>query len=72
MAWNVHANLLSFGIDVTMITNGENIVKTRYIDEKSNQQILRVDIENDVKPFKGNMPEGDFDALVISDYDKDL
>ena len=40
-----------------MITNGENIVKTRYIDEKSNQQILRVDIENDVKPFKGNMPK---------------
>ena len=70
MAWNVHANLLSFGIDITMITNDENIVKTRYIDEKSNQQILRVDTENNIKPFKGNMPEGDFDALVISDYNK--
>ena len=69
VAWNSRKSTF-FGIDVTMITNGENIVKTRYIDEKSNQQILRVDIENDVKPFKGNMPEGDFDALVISDYDK--
>ena len=70
MAWNVHANLLSFGIDITMITNDENIVKTRYIDEKSNQQILRVDTENNIKPFEGNIPEGDFDALVISDYNK--
>lgn len=70
MAWNVHDNLLSFGIDITMITNDENIVKTRYIDEKSNQQILRVDTENNIKPFKGNIPEGDFDALVISDYNK--
>jgi D-glycero-beta-D-manno-heptose-7-phosphate kinase len=70
MAWNVYANLLSFGIDITMITNDENIVKTRYIDEKSNQQILRVDTENNIKPFEGNMPEGNFDALVISDYNK--
>lgn len=70
MAWNVYSNLSSFGLEITMITNSEDIIKTRYIDEKSNQQILRVDTENNVKPFGDNMPEGDFDALVISDYNK--
>ena len=43
MAWNVRENIESFGIEVYMITNQETITKTRYIDEKYNQQILRVD-----------------------------
>ena len=45
MAWNVRENLMSFGIEVHVVTHKENIIKTRYIDEKYNQQMLRVDNE---------------------------
>ena len=37
MAWNVYNNLTAFGLSVFMLTNEEEITKTRYIDEKSNQ-----------------------------------
>ena len=70
MAWNVKENIESFGIEVYMITNQETITKTRYIDEKYNQQILRVDNEPNLKPMEYDLPDGHFDALVISDYDK--
>lgn len=70
MAWNVRENIESFGIEVYMITNQETITKTRYIDEKYNQQILRVDNEPDLKPMNSDLPDEYFDALVISDYDK--
>ena len=51
MAANVCLNLQSFGINITFLTNPEKLVKTRFIDEKSNQQILRVDNEEKVKPL---------------------
>ena len=70
MAWNVRENIESFGIEVYMITNQETITKTRYIDEKYNQQILRVDNEPVLKPMSYDLPDEHFDALVISDYDK--
>lgn len=70
MAWNVRNNLLAFGMEVYMLTNKERIVKTRYIDEKYNQQILRVDIEDTISPMNYEIPNEKFDAIVISDYDK--
>ena len=70
MASNVKENIESFGNEVYMITNQETITKTRYIDEKYNQQILRVDKEPNLKPMEYDLPDGHFDALVISDYDK--
>ena len=70
MAWNVRENLMSFGMEVFIITNEESITKTRYIDERSNQHILRLDDESPLKPMEYELPEEDFDALVISDYDK--
>tara|TARA_B100001123_G_C15072629_1_gene932221 strand:- start:133 stop:897 length:765 start_codon:yes stop_codon:yes gene_type:complete len=81
MAWNVYNNLLAFDIGVYMLTNEEHITKTRYIDEKSNQQILRVDEEPKIKPLKHQQPFHErsntdppsddwYDAMVISDYDK--
>lgn len=70
MAWNVRENLLSFNIDVYMITQQEKIIKTRYIDERSNQQILRVDKEDIILPMTGEIPDQDWDAIVISDYNK--
>jgi len=70
MALNVQQNLLAFDIEVTLITQEEPIVKRRFIDERYNQQILRVDVEDRIEPFKGDIPNEYFDALVISDYDK--
>ena len=70
MAMNVRKNLMSFGMKVYILTNEEPITKTRYIDERSNQHILRLDDESPLKPMEYELPEEDFDALVISDYDK--
>ena len=56
MAWNVFDNLKAFGLSVFMLTNEEKITKTRYIDEKSNQQILRVDDEPEIKPLPYEPP----------------
>ena len=70
MAWNVRENLMSFGIEVYILTQEERIIKRRFIDQRYNQQLLRVDVEDTVKPLEYNLPKEDFDALVISDYDK--
>ena len=70
MAWNVRENLMSFGIEVYVATHKETIIKTRYIDEKHNQQILRVDSDPILNSMQGELPEGRYDALVISDYNK--
>lgn len=70
MAWNVYNNLRSFDLEVYMLTNKEKIVKTRYIDEKTNQQILRVDEEIQCKEMEYDIPEDSYDAIVISDYNK--
>jgi bifunctional ADP-heptose synthase (sugar kinase/adenylyltransferase) len=70
MAYNVRNNLQAFGLDVTTITQEEDIFKTRYIDERYSQQILRVDTEGELKPLGYDLPQERFNALVISDYDK--
>jgi len=70
MAANVCFNLQAFGIDVTFLTNSEKLVKTRFIDEKSNQQLLRVDNEEQIKPLMLPISSANFDAIVISDYNK--
>ena len=70
MAGNVCLNLQVFDIDITFLTNSEKLVKTRFIDEKSNQQILRVDNEEKIKPLLLPISTNNFDAVVISDYNK--
>ena len=73
MAWNVRENLMSFGVEVYISTHTEEIIKTRYIDEKSNQQIMRYDEEPEITPISFEFPDEwktTYDALVISDYDK--
>jgi bifunctional ADP-heptose synthase (sugar kinase/adenylyltransferase) len=70
MAGNVCLNLQAFDIDITFLTNSEKLVKTRFIDEKSNQQILRVDNEEKIKPLLLPISTDTFDAVVISDYNK--
>ena len=75
MAANVNENLKSLGINVNFLTNKEAITKTRYVDEKSNYQVMRLDNEPDVKPLREAelrmaAMHLDYDAVVISDYDK--
>jgi D-beta-D-heptose 7-phosphate kinase/D-beta-D-heptose 1-phosphate adenosyltransferase len=69
MAHNVYNNLKSFGLNVYFMTNEEKIIKTRFIDEKSDQQILRLDKEVKIKPLE-KIPNFNWDAIIISDYNK--
>ena len=72
MASNVHRNLVNLNCQITFITNPEIITKTRYIDKRSGQHLLRVDDEPAITPFSGfvGTPLDTFDAVVISDYNK--
>lgn len=72
MAANVKVNLEILGCRVDLITNSENIIKTRYIDERSGYHLLRVDQENEIVAWSGRMPFDieTYDAIVISDYGK--
>jgi D-beta-D-heptose 7-phosphate kinase/D-beta-D-heptose 1-phosphate adenosyltransferase len=72
MAANVQENLSKLGCDVTMVGNKESITKTRYIDKRSGQHLLRVDNEFEIKPWDRKVPGhwSDFHAVVISDYNK--
>ena len=65
-------NLKALGCDTDLITNPNDIKKIRYVDERSNQMILRVDEhdycdridQNELISFDG------YDAIIISDYCK--
>tara|TARA_B100000427_G_scaffold128376_1_gene106835 strand:+ start:16492 stop:17205 length:714 start_codon:yes stop_codon:yes gene_type:complete len=85
MASNVRANLLSFGVNVYLMTNELKPVKTRFVDERSNQQLMRMDENDEVADYGWELPTSDyyptgtvhhepigepFDAMIISDYDK--
>ena len=72
MAGNVRANLESLGANVNLITNKEQITKTRYVDVKSNQMFLRVDSIDRVRPaFDINRVDWDVDAVIVSDMTPD-
>ena len=74
MCLNVASNLSAFGHDVKVDKNSETIRKIRIIDSKTGSQVLRIDEEPDIKNVdvrKYTSSEmRDFDAMVISDYNK--
>ena len=72
MAANVQTNLQALGMQVNFIT-GQESVKTRLIDTRSRQQIVRIDqdIKNDPLEFLTEIPQV-YHAIVISDYNKGL
>jgi bifunctional ADP-heptose synthase (sugar kinase/adenylyltransferase) len=73
MAANVYDNLTNLNCWIAFITNKENITKTRYIDQRSGQHLLRVDDEPAVEPWDGDigsLPWNTYNAVVISDYNK--
>lgn len=72
MAANVDLNLINLNVNADFITNGENIVKSRFIDRRSGQHLLRVDEEDTVCQWSGRTidPLDSYDAVIISDYNK--
>jgi D-beta-D-heptose 7-phosphate kinase/D-beta-D-heptose 1-phosphate adenosyltransferase len=71
MASNVLANLNALDCDVTFIT-GQNSIKTRLIDLRSKQHIVRIDQDITSESISSkSLPDlSGFDAILISDYDK--
>ena len=72
MAANVNLNLINLNIEADFVTNDSPVTKTRYIDERSGQHLLRVDDEPTVPIWSGvtPFPIEEYDIIVISDYNK--
>lgn len=70
MAGNVANNLEVLGCQVNYL-HGETSIKTRLIDIRSKQQIVRVDkdIQSEPLEFATKIPNV-YDAVVVSDYNK--
>lgn len=70
MAGNVLKNLQALGCDVSTIFGQKQSIKTRFVDIKSQQHLLRID--QDVQSEPVTIPEqlSDYEAVVISDYNK--
>lgn len=70
MAGNVAQNFLNLGCEVTTML-GQASVKTRLIDRRSGQQILRIDQDSRSPAIKlVSRISQTYDAVVISDYNK--
>ena len=74
MAKNVVANLEALGCEVDLISNPNDIRKVRYVDNRSNQLVVRVDEHDCCERVNGyfldSFEDDKYDAIVISDYDK--
>ncbi len=70
MAGNVRKNLEALGCEVTFL-HGESSTKTRLIDTRSKQQIVRIDrdVISDPITIDSELPTV-YDAIVVSDYNK--
>lgn len=68
MAGNVKKNLEALGCEVTFL-HGELSTKTRLIDTRSKQQIVRIDNDIISEPVTVDNTES-YDAIVVSDYNK--
>ena len=74
MAGNVYKNVQSLGYEVDLLTNKNRITKTRYIDNKSNQMLIRVDSDDVADPIDISSRTEEylsvFDIVIVSDYNK--
>jgi bifunctional ADP-heptose synthase (sugar kinase/adenylyltransferase) len=79
MSGNVGRNIEAMGSKAHLISNKIQPIKTRYVDERSGQLMIRID-ENDkvdriekslLKQIQNNQFfERNFDSIIISDYNK--
>ena len=72
MALNVYDNVISLGIECDLVTNTNSIKKTRFVDDKTNQIIIRVDEgeENTEEINVQYLDLNSYDGVIISDYVK--
>jgi bifunctional ADP-heptose synthase (sugar kinase/adenylyltransferase) len=71
MAANVKDNLEKLGCDVEFIHGIKTSVKTRVIDERTKQHLVRIDQDSPSRPVKVSYKDIDlYDAVVVSDYNK--
>tara|TARA_R110002073_G_scaffold84255_1_gene200959 strand:+ start:381 stop:1109 length:729 start_codon:yes stop_codon:yes gene_type:complete len=72
MAKNVFNNLKSLAPnwDIDFITNSNQIIKTRLVDVKTNQMIVRIDDNDKCNRFTDLNKLEEYDVVVISDYNK--
>ena len=73
MAANVARNLKSLGAQVDLISNITPLIKTRYVDDKTNHMFMRLD-EGEFDVSRCNeiclLDWAQYDAIIISDYCK--
>ena len=68
LADNVLRNVKAFGIDCDIISDGNELVKTRYVDEKTNHMLFRLDSGHNILN-KFNLKEinfSEYQAILIS------
>ena len=71
MASNVINNLKALGVEADIITNISEIKKTRYVDNRSGQMVMRVDKKDECEKYHGETYDAvGYDAIIISDYCK--
>tara|TARA_Y100000593_G_scaffold94378_1_gene193162 strand:- start:4388 stop:5128 length:741 start_codon:yes stop_codon:yes gene_type:complete len=73
MAGNVYQNILSLGSECDLVTNKAEITKTRFVEDKTNHMLLRLDSDEGCVERIQNIDKIEYekyDAIVISDYDK--
>ena len=74
MSGNVYNNLINIGVSSKLIKNNDVAIKTRFIDIKTKQHLMRLDEskiinELDLDELKKEA-KTNYDAVIISDYDK--
>jgi len=75
MSGNVFSNISSMSSEIELTwlrPDPVTIIKTRFIDSKSKNHLLRYDIDENQDPMTclGDLKVDEYDLVVISDYDK--
>ncbi len=79
MALNVDANITAIGAQSKIITQKEQLDKTRFVDERTNSLLLRIDTNDKTTRISQDLVDSivdnifedtKYDAIVISDYCK--
>jgi D-beta-D-heptose 7-phosphate kinase/D-beta-D-heptose 1-phosphate adenosyltransferase len=71
MAANVQDNLLKLGCEVDFVHGIKTCIKTRVIDSKTGQHLVRIDQDIPSKAVKIDYTDIDkYNAIIVSDYNK--
>ena len=71
MAANVKDNLERLGVDVEFVHGVKTCIKTRVIDQKTGQHLVRIDQDIPSKSVKIDYTNIDkYNAVIVSDYNK--